>query len=259
MLPSIGIRLDAFTAGVLALTLNYSAYISEVYRGGIQAIARGQHDAAAALGMTHGLAMRRIILPQAMRIVLPVARQLLHRPVQGHRACSAVSIQELVYHGAGAGRAQLPVFHALYCGGGHVFRGQLPGRAAGRVPGARHARGLSPETGAAMSVSSPGPMIRIEDLHKHFGELHVLSGIDLSVAKGEVVCVIGPSGSGKSTLLRCINHLEMPERGRIWIDGQLAYRDEESAASSGRIPTARSRRCARRSAWCSSSSICFRT
>src|SRR5580698_11033770 len=64
VLPEIGIRLNAFTAGVLALTLNYSAYISEVYRGGIQAISRGQHDAAAALGMTRRLAMRRIILPQ---------------------------------------------------------------------------------------------------------------------------------------------------------------------------------------------------
>src|SRR5579862_2512037 len=53
VLPEIGIRLEAFTAGVIALTLNYSAYISEVYRGGIQAIGRGQHDAAAALGMTH--------------------------------------------------------------------------------------------------------------------------------------------------------------------------------------------------------------
>ena len=63
VLPSLGVRLDPFSAGVLALTLNYSAYISEVYRGGIQAISRGQHDAAAALGMTHALAMRRIILP----------------------------------------------------------------------------------------------------------------------------------------------------------------------------------------------------
>ncbi len=69
-------------------------------------------------------------------------------------------------------------------------------------------------------------MIEIEDLHKHFGTLHVLRGIDLSVAAGEVVCIIGPSGSGKSTLLRCINHLEVPESGRIRIDGRLAYRDE---------------------------------
>src|SRR5258708_14949802 len=71
VLPEIGIRLDSFTAGVIALTLNYSAYISEVYRAGIQAIARGQHDAAAALGMTRIFAMRRIILPQAIRIFLP--------------------------------------------------------------------------------------------------------------------------------------------------------------------------------------------
>ena len=70
------------------------------------------------------------------------------------------------------------------------------------------------------------PMIQIEDLHKHFGLLHVLNGINLAVTTGEVVCIIGPSGSGKSTLLRCINHLEVPEAGRIIIDGQLAYRDE---------------------------------
>jgi len=69
-------------------------------------------------------------------------------------------------------------------------------------------------------------MIEIEGLHKHFGELHVLQGIDLSVATGEVVCIIGPSGSGKSTLLRCINHLEVAQQGRIRIDGEIAYRDE---------------------------------
>ncbi len=97
VLPSIGIRLDAFTAGVLALTLNYSAYISEVYRGGIQAIARGQHDAAAALGMTHGLAMRRIILPQAVRIVVPVLGNYFISLFKDTALASAVSIQELVY------------------------------------------------------------------------------------------------------------------------------------------------------------------
>ena len=69
-------------------------------------------------------------------------------------------------------------------------------------------------------------MVEVEDLHKCYGANQVLDGIDLSVAEGEVVCIIGPSGSGKSTLLRCINHLEIPERGRIRIDGQVAYRDE---------------------------------
>ena len=69
-------------------------------------------------------------------------------------------------------------------------------------------------------------MIRLEDIHKTFDHNHVLKGVSLRVAQGEVVCIIGPSGSGKSTLLRCINYLEVPERGRIYIDGELAYRDE---------------------------------
>jgi polar amino acid transport system ATP-binding protein len=63
-------------------------------------------------------------------------------------------------------------------------------------------------------------MIRIEGLRKSFGALEVLKGIDLAVARGEVVCVIGPSGSGKSTLLRCINFLEEPTAGLVYVDGQ---------------------------------------
>lgn len=61
--------------------------------------------------------------------------------------------------------------------------------------------------------------VEIRDLHKSFGSLQVLRGIDLTIAQGEVVCVIGPSGSGKSTLLRCVNMLEQPTSGSIKIDG----------------------------------------
>ena len=63
------------------------------------------------------------------------------------------------------------------------------------------------------------PMLKLEGIHKRFGELEVLRGIDLEVNKGEVVCVLGPSGSGKSTLLRCINLLEPPEEGEIFLEG----------------------------------------
>src|ERR1041385_8130936 len=62
------------------------------------------------------------------------------------------------------------------------------------------------------------PIIRLEGLHKWFGRLHVLKGIDLAVAEREVVCVVGPSGSGKSTLLRCINLLEEPTSGTVWFE-----------------------------------------
>jgi polar amino acid transport system ATP-binding protein len=62
-------------------------------------------------------------------------------------------------------------------------------------------------------------MIEVRDLHKSFGDLEVLRGIDFRVEQGEVVCVIGPSGSGKSTLLRCINLLEQPTSGQVFVGG----------------------------------------
>ena len=98
VLPEVaGIRLNAFTAGVIGLTLNYSAYISEVYRSGIQAIGKGQHDAAAALGMTGPLAMRRIILPQAIRIVIPTLGNYFIGLFKDTALCSVVSIQEVLF------------------------------------------------------------------------------------------------------------------------------------------------------------------
>ncbi|MBN2110870.1 MAG: amino acid ABC transporter ATP-binding protein [Methanosarcinaceae archaeon] len=63
-------------------------------------------------------------------------------------------------------------------------------------------------------------MIEVKDLYKSFGDLEVLKGISIDIQDSEVVCVIGPSGSGKSTFLRCINLLEMPTSGNIWIDGE---------------------------------------
>ena len=69
-------------------------------------------------------------------------------------------------------------------------------------------------------------LIRIVDLHKSFGTLEVLKGVDLELAKGERVSIIGPSGSGKTTLLRCVNFLERPTRGEIWVDGQRIGRRE---------------------------------
>ncbi|MCC6832513.1 MAG: amino acid ABC transporter ATP-binding protein [Thermoleophilia bacterium] len=69
-----------------------------------------------------------------------------------------------------------------------------------------------------MSTSSGPGSVRVEGLVKRFGDNEVLCGIDLAVARGEVVCVIGPSGSGKSTLLRCMNLIETPTSGRVFID-----------------------------------------
>ena len=77
--------------------------------------------------------------------------------------------------------------------------------------------------GRAEPATSPSgqPMVRAAAVHKSFGALDVLKGIDLQVQPGEVMCLVGPSGSGKTTFLRCINHLEQITAGRLYVDGVL--------------------------------------
>ncbi|MDD7553671.1 amino acid ABC transporter ATP-binding protein [Schaalia hyovaginalis] len=71
------------------------------------------------------------------------------------------------------------------------------------------------------------PMVQVEGVHKFFGDLHVLKGIDLTIAPGEVCVILGPSGSGKSTLLRCLNQLEEISAGRVRVEGELlGYRED---------------------------------
>ena len=91
------------------------------------------------------------------------------------------------------------------------------------------------------------PVIRICDLHKSYGKTEVLKGIDLEVARGEVVVVLGPSGSGKSTMLRCVNLLEEPTSGHVW------FEDTEITAKGTNINKIRTW------AWCFRTSTCSPT
>jgi polar amino acid transport system ATP-binding protein len=87
-------------------------------------------------------------------------------------------------------------------------------------------------------------MVRSQDVHKRFGRLEVLRGVNMEVAPGEVVVLIGASGSGKTTFLRCINHLERVDGGRIYVDGELVgYRERN-----GRLVEDREREVARKRA-----------
>lgn len=83
----------------------------------------------------------------------------------------------------------------------------------------------SPTTAPTYAGAATPFMVKADSVHKNFGPLNVLKGINLEIPAGEVVCLIGPSGSGKSTLLRCINHLERVDGGRMWVDGKVVGYD----------------------------------
>jgi polar amino acid transport system substrate-binding protein len=93
--PNAGLRLDALTAAVLGLAINYSAYEAEIYRAGLQAVPAGQMEAALALGMSRGLALRRIIVPQAVRIVIPAVTNDFIALFKDTSVCSVITVVEL--------------------------------------------------------------------------------------------------------------------------------------------------------------------
>ena len=123
---------------------------------------------------------------------------------------------------------------------------------------------------AVETTTDATPMVSVRGVHKFFGDLHVLRGIDLDIAPGEVCVILGPSGSGKSTLLRCLNLLEKISAGRVYVDGELlGYREYAGGARGGtppkqntphrETPTRRSPRSVPASAWCFSASTCSPT
>src|SRR5262249_22077560 len=95
ILPETGIKISAFWSGVIALAINYSAYEAEIFRLGLQAIPKGQMEAALSLGMPRALAVRRIILPQAVRLVIPASANDFIALFKDTAVCSGIAVEEL--------------------------------------------------------------------------------------------------------------------------------------------------------------------
>jgi ectoine/hydroxyectoine ABC transporter permease protein EhuD len=101
VLPYVGIRMPALVAGIAGLSLNYAAYLSEVYRATIDAVDRGQREAAFALGMSESLAFRRVVLPQALRIAVPPIGNYLIAMFKDTALVAVIAVKELLFTAQG--------------------------------------------------------------------------------------------------------------------------------------------------------------
>ena len=233
--------LTAFQIGFIGLGLVYAAYVAEVYQAGIESVDRGQTEAAQPRHV-HRQTMRLVIVPQAVRRVLPPLMNDFIALTKDVALVSVIAVSDVV----GVARdAQAVTFNSTTLTVAVVFYlvftlpliwilDRIIAREQRRVGPGRDRRAVS--------------TIRAVGLVKRYGDHTVLKGVDLDVAQGEVVCVIGPSGSGKSTLLRCLNLLERPTEGRVFLG------DDEITAPGGPVD-----RCAAGWAWSSSRSTCSRT
>ena len=253
-LPNLGLRFDSFTTAVIGFSLNEAAFSAELIRAGIQSVNRTQTVAAQSLGMNGRTTMRRIILPQAMRAVIPGLVNDTISMLKLTSIASVIFVNELTF------RAQQVVgqnfqFFTVFAAAAAMYLIMTTAISGVQVllerrfdPDGRklllafrprqeppHPTPVAPRGSSelllrqlAATVNEEGrkeDFLVFRGVTKSYGPYPVLQGVDLNVARGEVVSVLGPSGSGKSTLLRLINHLEHMDGGEILLEGKhVGYR-----------------------------------
>ena len=242
-----------FPLGIIALSLIAGAYIGEIFRSGIQSVERGQMEACRALSMSYGQGMRLIIIPQGVRRVLPAlvnqfignvkdsslvyflgllaAEREIFRVGQDQAVVTG-NLSPLLLAGVFYLVITVPLTHLVNYIDARLRLGRQ-GRGSGAASGLVEVTELAASSGTqpangAGAARFTGGAVKVSDLSMSYGDLDVLKGVDLDIAKGTVTCIIGPSGSGKSTLLRCLNRLVEPKGGDILLDGEsiLAMKPE---------------------------------
>ena len=116
-LPQMGIIIDAVPAGIIALGVNYGAYMTEIFRAGIQAIGRGQIEAAHSLGMTYGQLMKRVVLPQAMRLIIPPTGNEFIAMLKDSALVNFLGVWELFFRAIKIGRQNFKSMETLIIAG----------------------------------------------------------------------------------------------------------------------------------------------
>ena len=195
-----------------------------MYRAGLNSVHQSQVAAARSLGLSHSAALRYVILPQAVRNIIP---PLLNDFISLQKDTALVGILGAIEANKAAEIYSDTVFnYSSYMVAAILFLlltiplARFTDHLIARDRRRRLAGAVVRDRASRRMTRLPLAAVRIEGLRKSFGTNQVLDGIDLSVAAHEVICLIGASGSGKSTLLRCVNLLEPIDAGRICSGGQ---------------------------------------
>ena len=203
--PQFGLVLSPWTAGLIAIGVHYGAYLSEVYRGGIESVPAGQWEAAKAINLSAAKTYRRIVIPQALPPAVSGMGNYLVGIFKDTPMLSVIGVTELMHSRDCGRRGKLSIPRALYHGRSDLSR-HLAARGLPHQP----VREMGPaDTGNVEMTEDMSryplrlegddvPMVRFQNVTKRYGPLVVLDQLDLDVSPGEMVTIIGPSGSGKT-------------------------------------------------------------
>ena len=241
--PSTSLVLsNPYSAGLIALVLSEAAYIAEIHRGGLMAVAKGQLEAGKALGVGYRGIQRLIVVPQALRVALPTLANEYITIVKLTSLVSVISLSEILLVGQQLYTQNFLVMETMLAVAFYyVFIVTVFSRllrvlenhldVTRRKPKHIAAVDLSQvATARAAGQAEPGEFaLQARGVRKAYGELQVLKGVQLNVRWGEVVSIIGPSGSGKTTLIRTMNGLETLDHGDITLQGQPFLRGTKEA------------------------------
>ena len=226
-------RLSGVVIAVLAFSINFGVYVSEMIRTGIDAVDRGQWEAAAALGFGRTKTFTKVIAPQAARHILPVYKGELISMVKMTSVVGYIAVEDLTKATDLIRSRTFEAFFPLIVTAVIYFllAGALTallGLVELRIDPKRRPRVLRDVAEEAVPLSAPGPahrpegetVISVAHLQKAYPNVTPLQDVTTEIRQGDVISIIGPSGTGKSTFLRCLNRLEEPTGGEIRVLGQ---------------------------------------
>ncbi len=226
--------LSSVTIGIISFAIMFAVSVAGILNAGINAVDKGQWEAAEALGFSKTLGFLRVILPQAVQKVLSIYKGELVSMMKMTSIVGYISIEDLTKASDLIRSRTYEAFFPLIAVAiiyfflssaiiylvGRIEIHMNPHHRPKRLP-----KGVSPETVAGTkqiekAEVSAETLIQIRHLKKEFSGVAPLVDVNTDIKRGEVITIIGPSGTGKSTLMRCINRLETPTEGEIHVFGE---------------------------------------